>query len=147
MGKNKEKVLGQIMDIQVYDSIFNGLKEYNDSVEQNYGNDVVRFAPVKPSYPLTVLEEIRNVANPSFNSCFDRVSSIGYRVDIYAKTKGNMTKQKIARIVAQIVDKYMTNIGLLRVSYNVIELENDSSIYHIIMTYAGNLHENRNRLV
>lgn len=135
------------MDIQVYENILNGLKSYNDSVEQNYGNDIVSYPPSNPSYPLTIFDEIRNVANPNYNGCFDRVASVGYRVDIYAKTKGNVTKQTIARKIAQIVDKYLTNVGLTRVSFNVSELENDSSIYHIIMTYSGNLHENRNNLI
>jgi hypothetical protein len=45
------------------------------------------------------------------------------------------------------VDKYLTGIALTRISFNVSELENDASTYHIIMTYSGNLHENRRRLI
>ena len=135
------------MDIQAYDKILSGLKKYNDSMEQNYGNTIVTYPPANPSYPLTIFDEIRNIANPNFNGCFDRVSSVGYRCDIYAKTKGNVTKHTIARKIAQFVDEYLSGIGLLRVSFNVSELENDSSIYHIIMTYSGNLHENRNKII
>ena len=135
------------MNIQFYDDILSGLIEYNDAVGQNYGNSIVSYPPIKPTYPLTIFEEIRNVANASYNGCFDRVASVGYRVDIYAKTKGNVTKHTIARRIAQIVDKYLTVIGLTRISFNVSELENDSSIFHIIMTYSGNLHENRNKLI
>ena len=135
------------MNIQAYDKIFYGLKSYNDSIEQNYGNTIVSYPPNTPSYPLTIFEEIRNVPNASYNGRFEKISSVGYRCDIYAKTKGNVTKHTIARKIAQIVDNYMENIGLLRVSFNVSELENDSSIYHIIMTYSGNFHENRNNLI
>lgn len=136
------------MDIVVYENILEGLKEYNDALAQNYGNTVVAFAPTNPTYPLTVLDEIRNVANRYYNTCYDRLSSNGYRADIYAKTKGNVTKQTIARKLAQEIDNYMTNyVGLNRVSYNVSELENDGSIYHIIITYEGTLHENRRKFI
>ena len=67
--------------------------------------------------------------------------------DIYAKTKGSVSKQIIARKIAQEVDNYLTNVGLTRASFNVSDLENDSSIYHIIMTYSGNLYENRRRFI
>ena len=135
------------MNIQVYENILNGLKKHNNEIDQNYGNSIVSCPTTKPTYPLTVFEEIRNVANFSYNGCFDKVASVGYRVDIYAKTKGNVTKQTIARSIAKFVDEYLTTIGLTRVSFNVNELENDGSIYHIIMTYSGNLHENKNSLI
>jgi adenine-specific DNA methylase len=135
------------MDILTYDYLLNGLKEYNKEIDQNYGNVVVPFPTTNTTYPTTVFEEIRNVANQNYNSCYERLASVGYRADIYAKTKGSVSKQIIARKIAQEVDEYLTNVGLTRVSFNVSELENDSSIYHIIMTYSGNLHENRRRFI
>ena len=135
------------MDILAYEAILQGLKEYNGKATQNYGNAIVRTPPTSPTYPLTVFTEIRNVANTNFNSCFERVSSVGYRADIYAKTKGKITKDEIARKIAKLVDEYLNNIGLTRVSFNISELENDGSIFRIIMTYSGNLHENRKRFI
>lgn len=136
------------MDIVVYDNILAGLKNYNDALSQNYGNTVVAFPPATPTYPLTVFDEIRNVGNRYYNTDFDRLSSMGYRADIYAKTKGNVTKQTIARKLAQDIDTFLTReIGLNRVSYNVSEIENDGSIYHIIITYEGTLHENRRKFI
>lgn len=135
------------MDILAYEYMLQGLKDYNATIEQNYGNVVVTTPPTNPTYPLTVFDEIRNVANPNYNSCYERVASVGYRADIYAKTKGSVSKQIIARRIAQEVDRYLTNVGLTRVSFNVSELENDSSIYHIIMTYSGNLQEFRRKLI
>ena len=134
------------MDILIYENLLQSLKSYNSTIK-NYGNEVVRLPPTNPVYPLTIFTEIRNVANASFNSCFDRVASVGYRLDIYAKTKGNITKDRIAREIAELMDRYLTNIGLLRVSYNISELENDSSIFHIIMTYSGNVSEYRKILI
>lgn len=134
------------MDILIYENLLQSLKSYNSTIK-NYGNEVVRLPPTNPVYPLTIFTEIRNVANASFNSCFDRVASVGYRADIYAKTKGNITKDIIAREIAQLVDRYLTSVGLLRVSFNISELENDSSIFHIIMTYSGNVSEYRKILI
>lgn len=136
------------MDIVVYDNILNGLKEYNNNLTQNYGNTIVGIAPTSPTYPLTVFDEIRNQANAAYNTPYDKVSSIGYRVDIFAKTKGNVTKQTIARKIAKDIDNYLTNyVGLLQVSWNLNELENDSSIYHLTLTYSASLHENRRRII
>lgn len=135
------------MDIKAYEYMFNGLTEYNNSVAQNYGNVIVKYPTTDTTYPHTIFTEIRNTANPNYNGCFERVANVGYRVDIYAKTKGNVPKSSIAREIALIVDKYLTNIGLTRVSFNAIELENKASIYHIIMTYSGNLYENKRKLI
>lgn len=136
------------MDIVVYDKLLQALKEYNSSIEQNYGNVVVPYPTQEPTYPYTVFDEIRNVADRRYNTVYDKVSSIGYRVDIYAKTKGSVAKQKIARKLMKYIDDFLTyNVGLLQVSYNANELENDSSIYHIILTYSANLNENRRRII
>lgn len=136
------------MDIIVYDDILQGMKEYNKRLENNYGNVVVGTAPIKPTFPLTVFDEIRNVANPNYNTCYERLASVGFRADIYAKTKSQESKQTIARRVAKYIDEYLTNcVGLTRVSFNVSDLENDASIYHIIMTYEGTLHENRRKFI
>lgn len=136
------------MDIVVYDEILEGLKTYNDSVDENYGNVVLPYPAIKPTYPYTVVDEIRNIVNPKFKSSFDKVASLGYRIDIYSKTKGNIDKQTIARNIAKQVDKFFTSyVGLTQNSWNVSELENDSSIYHIIVSYSGNLHENRRKIL
>ncbi len=136
------------MDIEFYNIVLRDMKVYNDKIAQNYGNVIVQFPTKNTTYPHTVFSEIRNVANPNYNSCHDKVASIGYRVDIYAKSKGNVDKQTIARKLAKEIDNYLTNyVGLTQISWNVIELENDSSIYHIIITYSGNLHENRRRII
>lgn len=135
------------MDILTYDYLYNGLVDFNEKSGKPRGNTVVHYAPETPTYPLTVFDEIRNVANSAYNTDFERVSSLGFSVRIYAKTKGNITKQQIAREISQMVDKYLTYCGLTRVSYNANESVNDSKIYEVIMTYSGNLHENRRKFI
>ena len=134
------------MDIIAYDELKSGLKEFNKNVGKPYGNVIVAYPTSESTYPHTVFDEIRNVAT-SMNSDFDRVASTGYSARIYAKTKGNIDKQKIAREVAQMVDKYLTSFRLTRISFNANESINDNSIYEIIMTYSGNLHENRRKFI
>jgi hypothetical protein len=135
------------MDILAYDYLLEGAKKFNEKNGKPYGNVVVATRTTNTTYPHTVIEEIRNVANPAFNTPFDRVSSNGYSVRIYAKNKGKFTKQFIARSIAQTMDYYLSNCGLTRISFNANESVNDNSIYEIIMTYSGNLHENRRKFV
>ena len=135
------------MDILAYNNLYDGLVDFNEKSGKPRGNVIVHYPPTTPTYPLTVFDEIRNVANSSYNTCFDRLASTGYVARIYAKTKGKVDKQTIAREIAQMVDKYLTYFGLLRISYNANESVNDNSIYEIIMTYSGNLHENRRRFI
>jgi hypothetical protein len=134
------------MDILAYNYLYDGLVDFNEKSGNPRGNAIVHYPPEKPTYPLTIFDEIRNVAT-NFNSCFDRVASTGYMARIYAKKKGNVDKQTIAREVAQMVDKYLTYCGLTRISYNANESLNDNSIYEIILTYSGNLHENRRNFI
>lgn len=134
------------MDILAYDYMLQGLKDYNATIEQNYGNVILKY-PTKSTYPHTIFSEIRNVANPNYNGRFEKVASVGYSVTIYAKTKGSVDKLTIARRVSNIVDNYLDNIGLTRVSFNVLDNEEGGAICKIVMTYSGNLHENRRNLI
>lgn len=135
------------MDILAYEYLLQGLKEHNKKATQNFGNTVLRLPPTDPKYPISILREIRNSAT-GFNTCQERVSSVGYRVDIYAQEKGKITHDIIARVIAKEIDDYMTSVGLSRVSKNEDELiDKQGAFYHIILTYSGNLDENRLRFI
>lgn len=134
------------MDILAYEYLKEGLKDYNEKSGNPRGNVIVPYPTSNPTYPYTVFDEIRNVGT-NLNSNFDRIGSMGYVARIYAKTKGKVDKQTIAREVAQMVDNYMRHFKLTRISYNANESVNDNSIYEIIMTYSGNLHENRRKFI
>lgn len=135
------------MDILTYEYLTEGLKDYNQKYGKPYGNSVVGKAPKNPTYPLTIFNEIRNVAT-DINSVADSVGSMGYSVKIEAKDKGTKVKnQTIAREVALFVNRYLEFFNLKRISYNENTSVNDDSIYEIIMTYSGNLHENRRKFI
>lgn len=134
------------MDILTYDYLKEGLKQYNEQSGKPYGNVIVPFPTSNSTYPHTVFDEIRNVGT-NFNTAYERVASVGYVVRVYAKTKGNFDKKTIAREVAKMCDDYLSNFKLTRISFNGNESVNDNSIYEIIMTYSGNLHENRRTFI
>ena len=134
------------MDILAYEYLKEGMKKYNEENGNPHGNAIVGYAPKNPTYPRTIFSEIRNVAT-NFNSCFDRVASTGYSVRIVAKTKNKLDKQTIAREVAQFIDKYLSAFNLTRISYNENPSVNDDAFYEVIITYSGNLHENRRNFI
>lgn len=137
------------MIISKYDEILNRLIEYNNNnSEINFGNVIVPFSTEKPTYPYTVVDEISNIPYNRYELGKDELSSVMYKVDIYAKTIGDKTKQNICRIIADQIDEFLRRtIGLKRTSVNVIPLENDASIYHIAMVYSGTIHNYRNKFI
>lgn len=135
------------MNIWIYDNILQGAKEYN-SKNKLYNNQVVGVAPLEPKYPLTVIDEVRNVSTRSYNTPYDKTTSNGYRVDVFAQDKGKKSKQEIAREIAQSINTYLCDyVGLHQVSYNVMPSVNDNSLYHITMMYEGTLHINRAKFI
>lgn len=134
------------MDILAYEYLKEGMEKYNEDYGKPHGNAVVGKAPKTPTYPLTIFNEIRNVST-DLNSCHEKVASVGYSVKIEAKNKGKVSNQTIAREVAQFINNYLEYFNLKRISYNENTSVNDDSIYEIIMTYSGNLHENRRKFI
>lgn len=136
------------MDIKVYDDIINGLRKYNENLSENFGNVIVNYPSANPTYPYTVVSEIRNIADTRYNTRYQKVSSLGYRVDIFAKSKGDISKADIARNLMKYIDDFLTNtVGLTQISYNYSGIENDASIFSIILTYTCNFDENRRRII
>lgn len=135
------------MDILTYDYLLQGLKDHNSRATKNYGNTVLRLPPSDPKYPISILREIRN-SSTGYNTCYQKVASVGYRVDIFAQAKGKISHDIIARTIAKEIDDYMTENNLSRVSKNENELIDEQRVlYHIILTYEGNLDENRRRFI
>ena len=101
------------MDNKVYFDILNALKEYNKSLSKNYGNQVYSLIPrlnkdQELKFPITRFYQVGNAQNPSYNSCFDRVSSVRYVLDIFAKDKGNKSlRNEIALDLAEKFDAFL----------------------------------------
>lgn len=142
------------MDNKVYYDVLNGLKEYNNSLSENYGNSIYSLMPrldrnQELKFPITRFYQVGDTAYQGYNTPFDRVSSKRFVLDIFAKDKGNKKiRNEIALDLAQKFDDFLSyNCNLLRISYNEFDLESEGSIYRISITYSGNLHENRRTFI
>lgn len=142
------------MDNKIYFDILNALKEYNDSLNDNYGNTIYSLPPrldknQNLKFPISRFYQVGDSANANFNSAFDRVSSKRFALDIFAKDKGTKTlRNEIALDLAEKLDAFLSHrCNLLRVSMNEFDLEGAGSIYRVTITYSGNLHENRRKFI
>lgn len=135
------------MDTKINEQLYNDLVKYNASLQNNYANTVLDLAPNTKKYPYTIFSTIRDVANKNYNTCYGRVSSKGYRLDIYAQDKGKVKRNKIAQSICEQLDEFMSAIGLQRVSYNEFDVENEGTVFHIITTYSSDYDEYRKRFI
>lgn len=137
------------MDIKVYDELYQGLSEFlTENASSCYKPSLVHYPQSKPTYPSVIFEEIRNVNGAkSFGDIPDKTSDLGYRVKIYAKTSGNVTKMTIARTIGKYVDNFLTVVGLRQVSYNPDPLVADGDLYGLIITYSANFYDNRRKII
>lgn len=137
------------MDIQVYEDMVEAVKYCNSKINKNYGNVIVRYQTANSTYPHTVVREIRNKTLQGYGTRREKVSTLGYRITIFAKDKGTVSKQQIARELMKHIDDFMQyNIGLELVNMNEGDLENSNSdIYPIDLFYNTNWYENRRRIV
>ena len=136
------------MDIQVYEDILQGLKDYNEKLGKPYGNAVVRYPTGNTTYPHSVFRETTNLTNQVYSTRLDRIATLGYSLMVYAKQKDKMPKDRVAREVAKELNTYLTEVvGLKQVGYNYVPQINDNSICAVAITYTAQLHENRQRFL
>lgn len=136
------------MDIKLYDDIFEGLRKWNEAQGKPFGNSVAKMQTTETKYPLSVLSEINNTAYRQFNTCYERLSLLGYRLTVYAKdsrkSEVKTDKQTVARQIAQKMNEFLTDyVGLHQIGFSAMPTLNDNSIFQIDLTYAADLHENR----
>lgn len=139
------------MDIQTYEYVLSGLKEYNAQLEQNYGNTIYETPPRldknrQINFPLSIFQETQNNESETFNTCFERISNLSFVLEIYAKSKGKLLHQTIVRDLAQLLNTYLTSIGLRRMSFNTM-IYDDGNICRGVLVYSGNLQENKRRFI
>lgn len=142
------------MDINVYPEIKKGLKEHFASLfeqgvfTKSFNPDVVAYEPAKPNYPILKIGESRNQPLTNYRGKLETVASLGYKIDIYAKTSGSIAKDEIARTIAKHANDYLTCIGLRQVSWNYIENDGQNGdLYHIIIMYNAPYWEQRQKIL
>lgn len=144
------------MDITVYDKIYEALEsalsEFND--KSGFKANISHYSPDEPKYPLIILTEIRNQPHSQYNGLKQRVSSLGYRLDIFAKTsiitlqskkKTTVDKQQICRQLMQFATDFMQiKIGLNLISKNEFDnIGTQGELYQITLVFQQNYYENK----
>lgn len=145
------------MDITVYQKIYEALElaldKYN--AESSYRVALSRYAPQDPEYPLIIFEEVRNQPQGRYYGARERLSSLGYKVDIFARTKAVLdendeldmryNKQSIAREIMQFVVDFMQDkIGLQLISNNPFDnVGVNGELYQITLVFQQIYHENK----
>jgi hypothetical protein len=135
------------MDIQVYNDIYSGLQTYIAEKGNPYGVTVVNDVTTDTKYPFIFIEEPTNTPYNGYERGYEKVSLNTYRIEVFAKNKNKVSKQQIARELAQLVDNFMIMIGLNRTSSNANTPTMDGALYRYTSMYNGYWHENRNRFI
>jgi hypothetical protein len=136
------------LDIYTYDYLLTGFRNYVKQKGTPFGVAIVEYATSDTTYPHIIFDETRNTSLRRTNTPVDNVSSLAYTLDIFAKTIDEKNNKKhVARELAKLCDEFLTHFGLERISFNQDFSVNESSICHIILTYSGNLFENRRKFI
>lgn len=138
------------MEIELYPTIKEGLQDHIRSLNlsKSYNPSVVGFEPINPTYPFVIIDEVNNVPYRNMRSLRQTVSDKSYRVDIYAETKGENSKQEIARTLMKHCNDYLTCIGLKQVSMNTFANDGtNGKLYHIVLMYSARYFENKQYFV
>lgn len=144
------------MDITVYDKLYEALEialnEFNN--KSGFKANISSYSPDEPKYPLIIFTEVRNQPKSHFYSVRERVSSVGYRIDIFAKTaiitktdktKEVTNKQQICRQLMQFLTDFMQmNIGMNLISKNEFDsIGTQGELYQITLVFQQNYFENK----
>lgn len=143
------------MDITVYDKLYEALEAaLNDfNATSGYKAKIAHYPPQNPEFPLVILTEARNQPQGAFYSHRERISSLGYKVDIYAKAnvitlnnqKIKLTKQQICRELM----KYITDFMQYKVRLNLISnnsfdrIGTQGELYKTTLVFQKNYFENK----
>ena len=139
------------MDITVYDKLYEALDaaitDFNSTAK--YKVALAHYAPNSPQYPLVVLYENRNQPYGRYSGSRERISSLGYTVEIYAKTKAPFTKQDICRQIMQFVVDFMQNkIGIGLISNNSFDnVGTQGELYRIVLVFQRPFYENKEHFI
>ena len=138
------------MQTELYDKIKEGLQDHFVSLglSKSFNPSVVGFEPSDPKYPLIIIDEVDNTPYQNMTSFRQTVSSVSYKIDIYAKTSGSITKQTIARELAKHCIDYCKSINLKQVSYNAFpNVGTNGAIYQITLMWSARFFENKQYFV
>lgn len=131
------------MNDELYEKLYSAFEYYLKSgrIKAN----LVHFMPTKEAtYPLIILEEIRNT--PTYIAKVGRqsASSLGYKFSVFAKTVGRKTHQTIANELVGEINRFMWTLnGHPRTSKNMIpNPDGNNTLYRVDVVYSLNTYDN-----
>lgn len=148
------------MDITVYDKLYEALEialnEFNN--KSGFKANISSYSPDEPKYPLIIFTEVRNQPISRYTNYRDEISSLGYRVDIFAKTsvitlpnktKTTKNKQQICRNLMEfVVDFLQYKIGLRLISNNPFDsVGTQGELYQIVLVFQQNHNDKREMFI
>lgn len=144
------------MDITVYDKLYEALEKalVDFNAKTGYNAALSPFEPQNPEYPLIIMYEVRNQPKTVLYSPREEISSMGYRVDIFAKTKlitppdgekKSVDKQTICRVIMDFITNFMQKgIGLRLISNNPFpNVGTQGELYEIVLVFQRDHFDNR----
>lgn len=139
------------MDITVYDKLYEAVERAITTFNATsaYKVALAHYAPNEPKYPLVILTENRNQPLTRYYGSRERISSLGYTVEIYAKTYKGKTKQQVAREIMQFVVDFMQNeIKIRLISNNEFDsTDQKREIYRIVLVFQRPFYENKETFI
>lgn len=139
------------MDITVYDKLYEALsKTINDfNTTSSYKVSVVQSAPNEPKYPLIVFSEPTNQPRGKYYGSRERISTLGYMVEIIAKAIKGKTKKQVCREIMQYVCDFMQNtIGIGLISKNEFDREGtQGELCRIVLVFQRPFFENKETFI
>ena len=134
------------MNIIKYEELAEALESFVEKCGNPYNAKVTQVITKNTEFPVIRIVEIRNTTNQRANTYIQKVATVGYMVEIYAKNSNKILKSRIARELAQMVDNFMEAQRLIRMEYSSSDNE-QNSICRIVLTYMGTLDEYRNKFI
>lgn len=139
------------MDITVYDKLYEAVEKAITEFNKTTGYKVAfaHYAPNSPQYPLVMLYENINQPRGGYRGSRERISTLGYTVEIYAKTAKGKTKQTICREIMQfIVDFMQDEIGIGLISNNSFDnVGTQGELYRIVLVFQRPFFENKETFI
>ena len=94
------------------------------------------YSKKKPVYPMISVDEINNATRTALVG-EERLSNLGYQIDVYSKDMYPRSGRDICRGIVSIVDTNLqSQYGMKRVSYVEIPDPNDTTVFRITLRYT-----------
>ena len=127
---------------EVYDQIFQYAKKYIKE-KSKYSPKVLKSTQQDKTFPFISIKEIRDDLYSENLDKTDQRFNIGYEIEIYTITKGNIAKEEITEELKKLInDVFDIQYGLRR-TFNQEMPNVDLNVFRWGMRFEGKIDENK----